>query len=53
VGNEAHGLAPGLAGRLDSLVTVPMSHASESLNVAMAATVLLFEAARQRRSTVA
>ena len=34
---------------LDELVTIPM-HAAESLNVAMAGTVLLFEAARQRRA---
>ena len=49
VGNEAHGLAPELAGRLDGHVTIPMHAAAESLNVATAATVLLFEAARQRR----
>ncbi len=47
VGNEARGLPPGLA--LDGLVTVRHQGRAESLNVAMAATVLLFEAARQRR----
>lgn len=47
VGNEAHGLPAGLA--LDGLVTVRHEGRAESLNVAMAATVLLFEAARQRR----
>ena len=46
LGHEAHGLAPDLP--LDELVTIPMA-AGESLNVAMAGTVLLFEAARQRR----
>ena len=46
LGHEAHGLAPDLA--LDEMVTIPMA-AGESLNVAMAGTVLLFEAARQRR----
>jgi TrmH family RNA methyltransferase len=46
VGNEARGLGP-LA--VDGLVSIPMTSRSESLNVAMAATVLLFEAARQRR----
>jgi TrmH family RNA methyltransferase len=30
-------------------VTIPHAGRSESLNVAMAATVLVFEAARQRR----
>jgi TrmH family RNA methyltransferase len=53
VGNEAHGLGSDLAARLDGLVTVPMDDRSESLNVAMATTVLLFEAARQRRTASA
>ena len=30
-------------------VTIPISGSTESLNAAMAATVILFEAARQRR----
>ncbi|HEX5616441.1 MAG TPA: RNA methyltransferase [Acidimicrobiia bacterium] len=47
VGHEAHGLAPSLP--LDGRVTIPMRETNESLNVAMAATVVLFEAARQRR----
>jgi TrmH family RNA methyltransferase len=47
LGNEAHGLPPGLA--LDGLVSIPHAGRAESLNVAMAATVLCFEAARRRR----
>jgi TrmH family RNA methyltransferase len=47
LGSEAHGLPPGL--RLDGLVTIPHRGRAESLNVAMAATVLCFEAARRRR----
>lgn len=47
LGHEAHGLDAGLP--LDATVTIPM-HAGESLNVAMAGSVLLFEAARQRRT---
>jgi TrmH family RNA methyltransferase len=47
LGNEAHGFAADVP--LDARVTIPMA-AGESLNVAMAGTVLLFEAARQRRS---
>lgn len=48
LGNEAWGL-PGEVGRyLETTVTIPMPGRSESLNVAMAASVLLFEAARQR-----
>jgi TrmH family RNA methyltransferase len=48
VGNEAHGLDD--AG-IDQWITIPHAGPAESLNVAMAATVLLFEVARQR-STV-
>lgn len=46
VGNEARGLA---SLPVDAEVSIPMTSGAESLNVAMAATVLLFEAARQRR----
>jgi TrmH family RNA methyltransferase len=46
VGNEAAGLAPDAA--VDQWITVPHAGRAESLNVAMAATVLLFEVARQR-----
>jgi len=48
VGHEAHGLAPEVEASLDGTVTIPMAGVSESLNVAMATTVLCFEAARQR-----
>lgn len=47
IGNEAHGIDPDLA--LDQLVTIPHAGPAESLNAAMAATVLCFEVARQRR----
>ena len=47
VGNEARGLDSALLAHLDGTVTIPMAGAAESLNVAMAATVLCFEAARQ------
>lgn len=50
LGNEAHGLEPDLAAQLDTTVAIPMVGQVESLNVAMAGTLLLFEAARQRRS---
>jgi RNA methyltransferase, TrmH family len=46
LGHETQGLDPALA--LDGEVTLPMQ-AGESLNVAMAGTALVFEAARQRR----
>jgi len=50
LGNEAAGLPPEAGAGLDGWVTVPIEGRSESLNVAMAATVLVFEAARQRRA---
>jgi TrmH family RNA methyltransferase len=49
VGSEAHGLPEGLAAGLEELITIPMSGRAESLNVAMAGTLVVFEAARQRR----
>jgi TrmH family RNA methyltransferase len=48
-GNEGQGLDPGILRHVDGTVTIPMSSPTESLNVAMAATVVCFEAARQRR----
>jgi TrmH family RNA methyltransferase len=50
LGNEANGLDATAAAHLDGLVTIPMAGRSESLNVGMAAAVLCFEAARQRRT---
>jgi len=50
LGNEAAGLPAALDAVLDDRVTIPMVGRSESLNVGMAAAVLCFEAARQRRS---
>jgi len=47
-GNEAAGFPPEMADRLDGTVTIPLAGRAESLNVGMAATVLLFEAVRQR-----
>jgi len=49
VGGEAEGLPSGLEAVLDDRVTIPMAGAAESLNVATAAAVCCFEAARQRR----
>jgi TrmH family RNA methyltransferase len=48
VGSEAHGIDAHLDAHLDGHVTIPMAGPAESLNVAMAATVLCFESARQR-----
>lgn len=50
LGNEAHGVPETVDARGGIAVRIPMAPGSESLNVAMAGTVVLFEAARQRRS---
>ncbi len=53
MGNEAAGLPDewdDADGPIDEWVTIPHRGRSESLNVAMATTVLVFEAARQRAS---
>lgn len=49
IGNEAHGLDPEVAAAADVQVTIPMVGPTESLNAAMAGTVLCFEIVRQRR----
>ncbi len=50
LGNEAAGLAVDeLSQVMDGWVSIPMPGGAESLNVGMAAAVLCFEAARQRR----
>ena len=49
LGSEGSGLPDEVQRALDARVTVPMAPDVESLNVAVAAGVLLFEAARQRR----
>jgi len=51
LGNEAHGLGDDLIAHLDGHVTIPMAASAESLNVAMAGTVLCFESARQRTTS--
>ena len=49
IGNEGNGLPKELAAQADGTITIPCPGPVESLNAAMAATVLLYEAARQRR----
>lgn len=48
LGNEAHGVDAQIA--VDEWITIPHVGPAESLNVAMACTVLCFEVARQRRA---
>ncbi len=51
MGNEANGVGERATALVDGAVHIPQAGANESLNVAMAATVLCFEAARQRRTS--
>lgn len=49
IGNEGNGLREEIAEQADVWVRIPMAGQVESLNAAIAASVLMFEAARQRR----
>lgn len=49
IGNEANGLTDQTAGAAHCPIRIPMAGRVESLNAAVAASVLMFEAARQRR----
>ncbi|MBK8295654.1 MAG: 23S rRNA (guanosine(2251)-2'-O)-methyltransferase RlmB [Solirubrobacterales bacterium] len=48
MGTEGKGLRPRVAESCDGLITIPQRGRIESLNVSVAASVLLFEAVRQR-----
>lgn len=48
IGNEGTGLPPEVERSADIRVRIPLAEGVESLNAAMAATALLYEAARQR-----
>jgi 23S rRNA (uridine2479-2'-O)-methyltransferase len=50
IGNEGTGLSGAWRELSDVVVSIPMAGAASSLNAASAATVLLYEAARQRRT---
>jgi len=47
-GSEGQGVAPGVAARAAGAVTIPLAAGSESLNVAAAAAVCLYESRRRR-----
>jgi len=49
VGSEGSGLPRGLMAQVDELVAIPHSQHVESLNAGVAGSVVLYEAARQRR----
>lgn len=50
IGNEGNGLSRPIADLADNYVKIPMLGKVESLNAAIAATLLIYEAARQRRN---
>lgn len=49
IGNESKGISEALLALSDKAVRIPMEGRVESLNAAMAATILMYEANRQRR----
>ena len=52
IGNEGAGLPPAIAAQADELVTIPHSPRVESLNAGIAASILLYEIQRQRKTVV-
>lgn len=50
IGNEGNGLTRELADRAESYLKIPMEGQAESLNAAIAASLLMYEAHRQRHS---
>jgi RNA methyltransferase, TrmH family len=50
VGSERHGVGDAWLDAADEAITIPMPGPSDSLNVAVAAGIVLFEAVRQRQS---
>ncbi len=50
IGNEGNGLSDAATAEADTLIRIPMAGKVESLNAAMAAGILMFEASRQRRN---
>ena len=49
IGNEANGLSEEASSLADSLIRIPMEGRVESLNAAVAAAILMYEALRQRK----
>lgn len=52
IGNEGNGLSDAAAKKADILIKIPMCGKVESLNAAIATTVLLYEAKRQRDNQI-
>jgi TrmH family RNA methyltransferase len=52
IGNEGAGLPKELMAKMDANIVIPHSSKVESLNAGVAASIVLYEAARQRGSTI-
>ena len=50
IGNETKGLSDNVSKECSELIKIPMSGKAESLNAAVAAAIIMYEALRQRRS---
>lgn len=50
MGNELHGVSPYAMAHADYRISIPMRGMADSLNVSVAAALILFEAARQREA---
>ncbi|HHU70462.1 MAG TPA: RNA methyltransferase [Clostridiales bacterium] len=50
IGNEANGLSDTISDMADAKIKIPMEGKVESLNAAIAASILMYEVARQRRN---
>lgn len=48
IGSEAHGLSPEVAEKVETKMSLPMPGRAESLNAAIASSVMMYEALRQR-----
>jgi 23S rRNA (guanosine2251-2'-O)-methyltransferase len=52
LGGEGKGVRPGVLGKCDDRVKIPMQGHVASLNVSAAAAIMLFEAVRQRGGAI-
>ena len=50
IGNEANGMSDAMFAAITDRIRIPMEGKLESLNAAMAAGILMYEANRQRRT---